>query len=99
MTRDSEARLLDFCASQSAAVDVHAWRAFDVVRPGEKAVAAWFLGGLDWFGHGEALRRAASAIVPGIAEAFPALVAAERFDLARFSNMLRRRLCHAPVAS
>ncbi len=99
MTRDSEARLLQFCVRQSTAFDAAEWCSFSHPDPDELAAAALFLAGVDWYPHHAGLLEAAEALRPGCTGRLSALVSRTGFDCSRFSNMLRRQLAHAPVAS
>ncbi len=99
MTRDSEASLIDFCARQHGAFQESAWLEEWPVRREEMAAACLFLAGVDWYGHHRELLRVGEAIVPGCAAKAGAFLREARFDCLRFSNLLRRELRHASVAS
>lgn len=99
MTRESEARLLDFCVSQHGRFDRTSWLAYEHPRPEEFLVATLFLAGAEWFGHSGELEAAAECLSPGARERYDLLLRRTDFDCARFSQTLRRRLEHAAVAS
>ena len=95
MTRDSEATLLDFCASQQAAFDESAWLEQRCVSREEVATVSLFLSGVDWFGHKQSLVRVADQLLAGTDPGLARMISHIGFDCARFSNMLKRRIGHA----
>ncbi len=99
MTRDTEARLIEFCVNQQDRFDADEWLDCDLVTRDELAAAALFLAGVDWFGHREALNQVAETIKPGSTSRAPDVLRQARFDCLRFSTMLRRELRHALAAS
>jgi hypothetical protein len=95
MTRDEEARLLDFCARQYGAFQEESWLNSPPAARAELAAACLFLGGVDWFGHRQQLVNLGSRLVKEHGMTFSQLVSSISFDCARFSNLLKRRLGHA----
>ena len=99
MTRDSEARLMQFCVAQQDCFDVSAWQMFSHPKRDEMVAAALFLAGVDWYGHRVELIAVAEQMKPGSTGHLSRLVSCTGFDCSRFSNMLRRQLDHALAAS
>ena len=99
MNRETEARLLEFAASQNRRFVAAEWLVFDHPERDELAAAALFLAGVDWYGHRSELLAIASALSPGAPGNLGKLVARTGFDLSRFSNQLRRLLDHAVAPS
>ena len=100
MTRESEAQLIDFCLAQARAFDRSAWMGFDAVSRETLAVAARQIAGMDLEAayQRHSFLSIADELAPewtGIAE----LARRTRFDLARFSNLIRRAEHHALAAS
>ena|SRR3569623_1407274 len=99
MNRESEANLLEFCVRQHGDFRGADWLVYTHADKGELAAACLFLACQDWYGHGEELAEVAERMQPGCGGRLSALVSATGFDCSRFSNMLRRELRHALVAS
>lgn len=95
MNRESEARLIDFCAHQKGAFQESAWLDSQIVSRDEMAVVCHFLGGVDWYGHRQRLAMLADHLIGSSGRLFAELVSQVNFDPARFSNMLRRKMQHA----
>jgi hypothetical protein len=99
MTRISEAQLIDFCVRQQEDFEASAWMNYPHLPKPELAAVALFLAGMDWYGHGGALRGIAGPLEAGCVGHFAALAKRTGFDCGRFSNLLRRFLGHAPFPS
>ena len=99
MNRDTEASLLQFCTAQRGRFDAAQWLTCPHPDRSELTATALFLAGVDWYGHRPELLRVAEHLTPASTGHLSALVSRTGFDLSRFSNMLRRLLDHAPVAS
>lgn len=99
MTRDTEARLLQFCAQQQSGFRADDWLGIKHPDTDEMAVTCLFLAGVDWYGHSRELISVAERLHPGSTGHVSELVQKTGFDCSRFSNMLRRELRHALVAS
>jgi len=99
MNRDTEDSLLQFCLAQRTNFDAARWKACLHPDREELAAATLFLAGVDWYGHKAELLHVAESLLPANSGGLAALVSRTGFDLSRFSNMLRRRLQHAPAAS
>ncbi len=95
MNRDSEAKLLDFCACQKGAFQEQAWLETPLIDKNEMGVVCLFLAGLDWYGHQQSLSRVAERLLGSSDVKLDALVSSLRFDCLRFSTMLKRRLSYA----
>ncbi|WP_043587632.1 hypothetical protein [Geminisphaera colitermitum] len=109
MNRHTEARLLEFCASQHRRFSAQAWVAFPEKNgcflpptpsthppppPANLGGGAAFLANTGWFGHRQELLAIAETLSPGSTGKFTNLAAATRFDCPRFSGMLRACLAH-----
>lgn len=99
MTRETEARLLEFAACQRDHFVAEEWLSFSHPIPAELTAAILFLAGVDWYGHRRELLAVAETLAPGSIGGLPALVARTDFDLSRFSNQLRHLLEHAGTPS
>lgn len=97
MTRDTEAALLDFCARQREQFDPASWLSVPHPDRDEFLAAVLFLVGVEWYGHRSLLRAVAGELAPGAAVELSEVVRRTRFDLSRFSTLLRRRLKHESV--
>lgn len=92
MKREPESLLLDFCVRQRRSFSTAAWARFEAVGPLEKAVAARFLAGVEWYGHREGLAHFADTLTT---QKFAELSAATNFDPGRFGGLLKARLARA----
>lgn len=98
MTRESESRLLDFVNAQHRRFQAGEWVAYPHLTRELLATVAWFLAGVEWYGHRADLLRLAEVLCPGSEGRLSALVIRTGFDPSRFSNLLRHRLEHAQSA-
>jgi hypothetical protein len=92
MNRESESFLVGFCVEQHGRFDAGAWGRFAAVAPAELAVTARYLAGVDWYGHGPALRDVATQLSR---RSFAELVRETGFDASRFGGLLKAHLHHA----
>lgn len=98
MNRESESRLLEFCAVQHDSFCMDEWLTFQHPDKEELLAACLFLAGVHWFGHKASLLEIAARLQPHSADPLADLVKRTGFDCLRFSTMLRRELTHASVA-
>lgn len=98
MNRESESRLLDFCAHQHGAFQKADWLCSDLVDRAEMALVCEFLAQSFRYGHGSPLREAAAALEPGPLS-FADRFRQHKFGCLRFSSLLGHRLQHAAKAT
>lgn len=90
MTRDTDTRLLAFCAAQYRNFNPAAWLTFDgVTRDELVATVLFLLAGCRWYGHYDALRLIANTLRPGCETHIIEQLNAVEFDCGRFDGLLR----------
>lgn len=91
LDRDTEERVLQFCARQKDTFDVEEWLHNTITDKSELAVVALYLAGGDWYGHHAELEFVADTLRPGCVGHFSELVKETRFECSRFRNLLEIR--------
>ena len=94
MLRDTDIRLLKFCAYQQRAFNPAAWLTVEGATHDEVAAAALFLSERAWYGHREALRRVADKLRPGCGSRIIEQFRSAGFDCSRFDGLLRAEVSH-----